>query len=600
MNKKFFALISLMIFGGMCVAISCPLIRDATLHMNRAVDYEYNMTLTNSNTPISLTDNFGDCSATPSRYVTLNYKNAKKIPGVHCVLGNGGFIKNDLLNGFKVKGLKSILVNFSGSLNLVYGIEEQEDFSVELTSGEAAEISGNSFKLLSTGETSIISVLLVYSCTEIMPTLNKVENLKALRVDDNNIRLTFDNSPSVNYQLRVDGNNDSKCDFVSGTNINLPLAEGTHTFEVRVYDEDNKLLSPWATLSHSTTYRDNYVDGNGNKWTIWVDGSIPYGNGTLVYENGNTFVGTFESNWWRKEGKLTFVNGCYYNGKFVNDKYNDTNGEFSWPDGWLYKGNFVNGDMTNLKGTLYSKGYRTTSGTGWWILDNITTDAFPGFAANQTTGVNSKYVTWYDSPTNYNYYVGPINIDANKAFNTTGLNGTLYIGRSIYKGQAGLYYWSGAMRNDFWPATSTHGTGEIQFQADAYKDWYIGSVLHNGDGDSWIRDGVGTERWSNGSSKTIDGKLTWAWKNASEAFKNEMESKNLYQDKLTAVFDKNYSGGWINGDGYWYIQDADGQPYGYVSGTWEGSVVRKGNISPDSIVKLDPDYVGTIDLTNLW
>lgn len=441
-------------------------------------------------------------------------------------------------------------------------------------------------------------------------------------------------------------------------------------------NKKNVFLLPILLLmgcSDNTTTIITYVTNYQISPNVYYTGNVntllkPNGNGLLKYDDGKTFAGVFDNgnvnegiisysddsyfsgfvsmddNYLvsRSEGRYSYKNGQYYEGRFKNDLYDDDDGFFSYHltnyDGstyytYQYQGGFKNGLVDNQIGTIY---YPALFNNSYGMLY-----ATGVMKSELQLKLNQNIVGKYRYPNSPDYYEGE-GFYNGESLIPLGKGKTIFGSGCIYEGEyfdgkydgTGMFYWpnksyyqgefnngtpdgcigtyhyaneanmlagiwnfTGLMQGFVSPANNTNGTGEIHF-SDGYKDWYNGeiSIINNAP----IRNGIGTERWSNGSQSTSEAGLTWAWQNASEAFKNRMSELNLCQDKITAVYDKNYSGGWINGDGYWYIQTMNGIPYGYVSGTWEGSVVRKGNISPDSELDIDPLYLGTLDLTSLW
>ena len=81
-------------------------------------------------------------------------------------------------------------------------------------------------------------------------------------------------------------------------------------------------------------------------------------------------------------GKMTYVSGNYYEGGFVDDKFEGENGTYNWTDGDEYVGEWKDGERNGKamfrKGdgsatySIYEKGYPKGDGGIWWSADRKT------------------------------------------------------------------------------------------------------------------------------------------------------------------------------------------------------------------------------------
>ena len=157
---------------------------------------------------------------------------------------------------------------------------------------------------------------------------------------------------------------------------NNDLYIGTWTLEKKFYGygifytEGNKYEGFWnfGKLSGESRIfyqnKDYYIgdildgDSNGfgkyyhNEGTIyegnWLN-NHPHGEGKEIFRDGSKFVGTFE-NGYKKKGKFTWVDGCFYDGEINNNCF-EGYGKFRWKEGRVYIGFWKNGKMHG-KGTM--------------------------------------------------------------------------------------------------------------------------------------------------------------------------------------------------------------------------------------------------------
>lgn len=186
--------------------------------------------------------------------------------------------------------------------------------------------------------------------------------------DAENWMITFASvSNATKYYLKVENKDggivvDEK-QFVSGDKITALTEDGDYVVKVKasaenkVADYVEYLDSEYATFDYKV---EHYVDKdiNGVKFTVAVEQGKPFGQAKLVYTDGAIFTGTLTEDFQRAEGKHVFPNNMYYEGKFANDTYEDTNGFFSWSttgdyrDGNSYRGVFKNGTTDGQIGRI--------------------------------------------------------------------------------------------------------------------------------------------------------------------------------------------------------------------------------------------------------
>ena len=112
-------------------------------------------------------------------------------------------------------------------------------------------------------------------------------------------------------------------------------------------------------------YLGNVLDGqwDHNKFTGWGSlkaSSLTYtgnivadcyeGEGSILFNNGNYFVGKFHDGY-IQEGKFVFENGIIYHGKFSDKYLPEGKGIYTYPNGRTFKG-IINGHR-KVNGSLY-------------------------------------------------------------------------------------------------------------------------------------------------------------------------------------------------------------------------------------------------------
>ena len=103
-------------------------------------------------------------------------------------------------------------------------------------------------------------------------------------------------------------------------------------------------------------FKNGIMNGNGIIYSTKYEGKFlngEYSNGKLYYENGDYYIGPFKKGKKEGEGKEYYKNNkLKYEGKFVDDKYEDVKGKFYYENGEVYEGEFQ-------KGIIFGKGCKT-------------------------------------------------------------------------------------------------------------------------------------------------------------------------------------------------------------------------------------------------
>jgi hypothetical protein len=125
-------------------------------------------------------------------------------------------------------------------------------------------------------------------------------------------------------------------------NDTLPNGQGTCTWpNGDTYTGDFVL----GQLHGKGTYTMYDVSYTGD----FVNGRV-HGQGTLTWSKGDTYTGDFVNNRRTGHGTLTWSNGNTYTGDFVNDSRTGK-GTYTWSDGSLFVGDFLNNKWVN--GRIY-------------------------------------------------------------------------------------------------------------------------------------------------------------------------------------------------------------------------------------------------------
>ena len=581
MKKRSFIISMIALSGLICgvsIGIASAAINPSSAFIKAHADDNVSIHLDSSNTPEALTAAYNNAVATPSRYTALTYHQAKKLSGYHCVLDNGGYIYN---SGQAINNISRIVVNIEGAGTLKTGLtDEIDDFSFALANGEnVINISANYFKLIANEETKLVSLTVTYpmdcEANPAQTTGDPATGLGLTRIDENEVRINFTENALKTYEVRINGVL-AKTAAHDGDVLAFPLQEGSFNVELREINATSHTVSDWDVVA--TTMSDKRVSPLALNDTVdyfgWLVDNAPFGSGKLVYytdntkaEAGSTFIGTLETNFFRKEGTLTFSNGMRYIGKFVNDAYHDAHGSFDWATrdgegnvtayGWLFEGGFANGTMAGQYGDFYFPGYFTHDYTGVWKLEHALADGFPGFAANQTT-TSGIWVSWSDTSDqeNNNTYYGPINVDGNKNFNTTGLSGRLVIGcrenkEIAYGHPTGWYLWEGPVNNAAWPLDSAVGTVKWGFGGSTF----IGKVEWHGENDTTINTRFNYPQYP---------AYNYFWDSDNSWQCNNFAGQGVDTGAKCITYYGQFDGAWCKGYGIWVFDNGT-----YVKGYFE-------------------------------
>lgn len=82
--------------------------------------------------------------------------------------------------------------------------------------------------------------------------------------------------------------------------------------------------------------------GSQESLTGCVEGDCVNGNGTYVYDTGDTYKGPFKNGLREGSGTMRYANGDIYNGSYVSDK-RVGEGTYTFANGDEYKGEFRDG-----------------------------------------------------------------------------------------------------------------------------------------------------------------------------------------------------------------------------------------------------------------
>ena len=245
--------------------------------------------------------------------------------------------------------------------------------------------------------------------------------------------------------------------------------------------------------------------------------------------NGVTFNGVSENNVPVGTFTVTYSDGAKYVGTLTENYLRDE-GKLTYSNNMYYEGHFVN-DLFEGEGMF------TWSTTGDWHDSNTYVGQF------KAGGFNDQIGTYYCSA------------NWNRA-NDYG----------------GLLYFSGMMGPTFGIAGKVGTTGKGGFQF-ANNSVYEGDLFVTGDW-AYARDGFGFNKWIvNENSSWISG-----------------GSDSLLIHGFEGYFTKD---AWIKGDGIWYFNDNNGNPYGYIKGNWENGT-RLGDASSELVVR--DEFKNTIEI----
>ena len=307
-------------------------------------------------------------------------------------------------------------------------------------------------------------------------------NLNVVRSSDDNSKfvISFDEVLNAScYKVAIFKDDITINDYVeitSGSTINAVNDEGNYVIKVIAIGNETYNDSSAAEFTYSIENWVDKEDEKGGKWTVLVEQGKPVGKAKYVYNDGAIYEGLVNDDFTRKEGRLTYTNKMYYEGKFVNDNFEDENGFFSWSttgdykNGNSYRGKFVNGTPNGQEGTYtFPSFYNDGTGLQYWtgVIDGF---AFPAVGATGKGKINFGN----------QYYEGDV----------------VYLGDNNFQrvGQ-GKNVWSG-VENCGWFANYTNQTAEVL--NEKVFDRYVGgfdTVNHGwfyGKGIMYIKNADGT------------------------------------------------------------------------------------------------------------
>lgn len=235
--------------------------------------------------------------------------------------------------------------------------------------------------------------------------LNAPRNLQVIHSleDGDHWQISFDTVENASkYYLTINRGDES---LISAQEIKGPLLipayEEDGDYSIRVKAScDNEISGYIRYLDSEEAVADfvieHYVEKmvGETQFTVTVENGIPYGTATLEYSDGSVFVGTLTEEFKRKEGTHTYANSMYYEGKFVDDRFEDENGFFSWSttgdyrDGNSYRGKFVGGTTDGQIGHIELKAYHTDATGLQWYEGEISGMAEPKVGATGKARIN--------------------------------------------------------------------------------------------------------------------------------------------------------------------------------------------------------------------
>ncbi len=271
------------------------------------------------------------------------------------------------------------------------------------------------------------------------------------------------------------------------------LAATAHITEEYLDAENEKQ----QTTGNVTNFKLSY-----GTYTGYLDRGVPNGQGSIQYDNGNSYEGGFLNGLQHGRGVFCWADGSVYDGDWVSgDKTGK--GTMTWTDGAAYTGDWVNNERTGKGILIWASG-----------------DKYEGNFVNGTRTGKGKY-TW----TNGTVYEGDF-VENSREGQGTYITSEGY----IYTGA-----WKNNNYNGYGKATYTDGSTYEGYFADGNRQGqgtYIYAAGHKyvGTWENGNRTGYGTMTWSDGSS--YDG----YWQN------NKRHGQGKYINQYGTVFE----GQWYN------------------------------------------------------
>jgi len=166
-----------------------------------------------------------------------------------------------------------------------------------------------------------------------------------------------------------------------------PILKDDNTEAPQNMQQEVSIIDEETSHVEKETVMDAYGDKGSYSGEILVNLKKPQGFGTMIYEDGRTFSGSWKCGKWHGNGVASFANGDKYDGSYDLDRrhgfgvyswkdgrvyegefYHDQrqgSGEYHWPDGALYRGEFMAGRRHGEGAYTYADG---SVYTGEWAV----------------------------------------------------------------------------------------------------------------------------------------------------------------------------------------------------------------------------------------
>ena len=399
---------------------------------------------------------------------------------------------------------------------------------------------------------------------------------------------------------------------------NYNLADGiTYTG----YIDENNIPCDSGVLTYS----------NGDVLTIVFTNGLS-GDGHIAYANEDEFEGdvslTASYQFSRVNGEMTFANGQYYKGKFINNLYDDDCATFSYSyfdfttfsivHDMTYIGGFSQGSVNGQIGKLVMPAYEEKANDSLWYVAEVTMQEEKVPVANQACTYMYRYDNWayegdgycismdyitFPSGTYHGkkifdpvnpayvgcYYEGEFmngvphgqgkfvwDLDKYTFMEGTWVNGSV-AGQKVKKyftpyydlSDLGCVWYEGICKNeDGTPQDYQQCEGQIRYpDHSVYTGGLYFSVYDSAHpGGDWRRNGFGIQDCTDPDCAYSGSWLT----NIGGAYAFVADKYMAY---FEGQFSKNFGdeGGWIDGNMIFYFFRADGvTPYGYLTGKFRG------------------------------
>ena len=153
-----------------------------------------------------------------------------------------------------------------------------------------------------------------------------------------------------------------------------------------------------------TGYGTKYFDGG--HYTGWMVGGMYHGEGTIYWDDGTTYAGSWVNGQRDGYGELTSAAGYSYKGYWKNSDFHGT-GTYTWPDGSVYTGAWVNnqrhgyGELYSADGFSYKGDWKDDKRNGTGTATYSNGGVYTGEWANGESHGQGT-MTWTDG----SYYTG--------------------------------------------------------------------------------------------------------------------------------------------------------------------------------------------------